>query len=135
MQNPSGQTAPGDLMREVALKVIPKQKVKENEEGMWSEMRVLQGLHHLSMVSLISPPHLFSTICLHMCPHLSPNMFGCLSVGPILRLVKVWDKMQSRFKPCCRQRALLVPQSVWPLLRTRCHSSVSALVHRLFFTW
>ena len=36
-------------MREVALKVIPKQKFKENEESVWSEMQVLQGLHHLNM--------------------------------------------------------------------------------------
>ena len=49
MRNPSGQTVPGDLMRKVALKVIPKQKFKENEESMWSEMQVLQGLHHLNM--------------------------------------------------------------------------------------
>ena len=71
-------------MRKVALKVIPKQKFKDNEESVWSKMQVLQGLHHLNMVSLISPPCLFSMICLrgHTC--LSLNMFGCLSVGQIL---------------------------------------------------
>jgi len=71
-------------MHEVALKVIPKQKVKENVESVWGEMQVLQGLHHLNMVSLISPPHLFSMIRLRTRPRLSPNMFGCLSIGQIL---------------------------------------------------
>ena len=93
MRNPSGQAAPGDLMCKVALKAIPKQKVQENEESMWGEMRVLQGLHHLNMVSLISPPCLFSMICLCGRLRLSLNMFGCLSVGQILRLVRVWDKI------------------------------------------
>ena len=88
-------------MPEVALKAIPKQKVKENEESVWGEMRVLQGLHHLNMVGLISPLCLFSMICLCMRPRLSPNMFGCLSVGQILRLVRVWDKIRPRFKPRC----------------------------------
>ena len=93
-------------MREVAPKAIPKQKVQENEESVWSEMRVLQGLHHLNMVSLISPPRLFSMIRLRTRPRLSPNMLSCLSVGQSLRLVKVWDKIRPRFKACCRWRAL-----------------------------
>ena len=42
-------------MCEVALKAIPKNKVKGNEEGMWSEMRVLQGLDHHNTVGFISP--------------------------------------------------------------------------------
>jgi len=71
-------------MREVALKAIPRQKVKENEDSVWGEMRVLQGLHHLNMVSLISPPRLISMIRLRVRPRLSPKMFGCLSVGQIL---------------------------------------------------
>ena len=81
-------------MREVAPKAIPKQKVQENEESMWGKMRVLQGLHHLNMVCLISSPRLFSMIRLRTHPRLSPNMLGCLSVGQSLRLVKVWDKIQ-----------------------------------------
>jgi len=63
-------------MREVAPKAILKQKVKENEESVWSEMRVLQGLHHLNTVSLISPPRLISMIRLRARPRLSPNMIG-----------------------------------------------------------
>lgn len=39
-----------DVTREVALKAIPKKKVKGNEESVWSEMRVLQGLDHPSIV-------------------------------------------------------------------------------------
>jgi len=133
-RNPSGQTAPGDLMREVAPKAIPKQKVKENEESVWSEMRVLQGLHHLNMVSLISPPRLFSMIRLRTRPRLSPNMFGCLSVGQILRLVRVWDKYDLDLMHGVDGELFRAPQSAWPLPRTRCRSSASALVHRLFFT-
>jgi len=93
-------------MREVAPKAIPKQKVKENEESVWSEMRVLQGLHHLNMVSLISPPHLFSMIRLCTRPRLSLNMFGCLSVGQVLRMVRVSDEVLPRFRARCRRRAL-----------------------------
>ena len=47
---------PGDVTREVALKAIPKKKVKGNEEIVWSEMRVLQGLDHASS------PYLFSMV-------------------------------------------------------------------------
>ena len=79
-------------MCEVALKIISKKKVKGSEESVWSEMRMLQGLHHLNMVSLISPPRLFSMIRLRTRPRLSPNMFGCLPVGQILRLVRVWGQ-------------------------------------------
>jgi len=46
-----------DVTREVALKAIAKKKVKGNEESVWSEMRVLQGLDHPNIV--LSP--LFST--------------------------------------------------------------------------
>ena len=49
-RSPSAQTAPGDVTREVALKAIPKKKVKGNEESVWSEMRVLQGLDHPNIV-------------------------------------------------------------------------------------
>jgi len=43
-----------DITREVALKAIPKKKVKGNEESVWSEMRVLQGLDHPNIVRPIS---------------------------------------------------------------------------------
>ncbi|KAF8502686.1 kinase-like domain-containing protein, partial [Russula emetica] len=39
-----------EVTREVALKAIPKKKVKGNEESVWSEMRVLQGLDHPNIV-------------------------------------------------------------------------------------
>lgn len=38
------------VTREVALKAIAKKKVKGNEENVWSEMRVLQGLDHPNIV-------------------------------------------------------------------------------------
>lgn len=36
---------------DVALKVIPKKKVKGNESSVWSEMEVLRGLNHPNIVS------------------------------------------------------------------------------------
>lgn len=35
---------------EVALKVIPKKKVKGNEDSVWGEMEVLKGLDHKNIV-------------------------------------------------------------------------------------
>ncbi|KAI0246870.1 kinase-like domain-containing protein [Lactifluus subvellereus] len=45
----SGNESPG-ITREVALKVIPKKKVKGNEASVWSEMEVLKGLDHPNIV-------------------------------------------------------------------------------------
>ena len=42
-------------MRDVALKAIPK-KVKGNEESVWSEMQVLQGLDHPNVVRSVFLP-------------------------------------------------------------------------------
>lgn len=36
---------------EIALKVIPKKKVKGNEDSVWGEMEVLKGLDHKNIVS------------------------------------------------------------------------------------
>ncbi|CCM01318.1 uncharacterized protein FIBRA_03367 [Fibroporia radiculosa] len=41
---------PSGLTVDVALKVIPKKKVKGNEESVWSEMDVLKGLDHPNIV-------------------------------------------------------------------------------------
>jgi calcium/calmodulin-dependent protein kinase I len=38
------------ITKEVALKVIPKKKVKGNEEAVWGEMEVLRGLNHPNIV-------------------------------------------------------------------------------------
>ncbi|KAI0033614.1 kinase-like domain-containing protein [Vararia minispora EC-137] len=43
-------TASANLTREVALKVIPKKKVKGNEASVWGEMEVLKGLDHPNIV-------------------------------------------------------------------------------------
>ncbi len=45
-----------DVTRDVALKAIPKKKVKGNEESVWSEMQVLQGLDHPNVVRSVSLP-------------------------------------------------------------------------------
>lgn len=41
-------------MKEVALKVIAKKKVKGNEPSVWGEMEVLRGLDHPNIVSLLT---------------------------------------------------------------------------------
>ena len=38
---------------DVALKVIPKKKVKGNEDTVWGEMEVLKGLDHPNIVRLL----------------------------------------------------------------------------------
>lgn len=38
------------ITKEVALKIIPKKKVKGNEEAVWGEMEVLKGLDHPNVV-------------------------------------------------------------------------------------
>ena len=40
---------------DIALKVIPKKKVKGNEEAVWGEMEVLRGLDHPNIVSSCIP--------------------------------------------------------------------------------
>ena len=50
-RNSSAVTAPGDVTREVILKVM--KNVKGNEEILWSEMRALQGLDHLNIPSFL----------------------------------------------------------------------------------
>lgn len=52
------------MTREVALKVIPKKKVKGNESSVWGEMEVLKGLDHPNIVSL---RHLFSISSVPAC--------------------------------------------------------------------
>lgn len=42
---------------EVALKVIPKKKVKGNEASVWGEMEVLRGLDNPYIVRLVSLFH------------------------------------------------------------------------------
>ena len=44
--------SPDGEKKEVALKVIPKKRVKGNEEAIWTELSVLDGLDHPNIVSL-----------------------------------------------------------------------------------
>ena len=48
---PSKENGDSGVEKEVALKVIPKKKVKGNEESVWGEMEVLKGLDHPNIVS------------------------------------------------------------------------------------
>jgi calcium/calmodulin-dependent protein kinase I len=41
------------ITKDVALKVIPKKKVKGNEEAVWGEMDVLKGLNHQNIVRVL----------------------------------------------------------------------------------
>ncbi|KAJ8520214.1 hypothetical protein ONZ45_g2942 [Pleurotus djamor] len=43
-------SAESGFKKEVALKIIPKKKVKGNEEAVWGEMDVLKGLNHPNIV-------------------------------------------------------------------------------------
>ncbi|GBE78531.1 Pkinase-domain-containing protein [Sparassis crispa] len=49
-KNHPTKSAPSELKIDVALKVIPKKKVKGNESSVWSEMEVLKGLSHPNIV-------------------------------------------------------------------------------------
>lgn len=46
-----GDKTPSGITKEVALKIIPKKKVKGNEASVWGEMDVLKGLDHPNIVS------------------------------------------------------------------------------------
>ncbi|KAL5518348.1 CMK2_1 [Sanghuangporus vaninii] len=47
-QSPAPQSS--GIAKDVALKVIPKKKVKGNDEAIWGEMEVLRGLDHPNVV-------------------------------------------------------------------------------------
>ena len=51
---PSLDRTPSGIVKEVALKVIPKKKVKGNEASVWGEMEVLKGLDHPNIVSFLN---------------------------------------------------------------------------------
>lgn len=54
------------VVREVALKIIPKKRVKGNEAAVWGEMEVLKGLDHKNIVRSAQPLRRIS-------PHTSPR--------------------------------------------------------------
>jgi calcium/calmodulin-dependent protein kinase I len=45
------ETGTDGVTKDVALKLIPRKKVKGNEESVWGEMEVLKGLDHPNIVS------------------------------------------------------------------------------------
>ena len=57
---------------EVALKVIPKKKVKGNESSVWSEMEVLKGLSHPNVVSPQIHRYIHISRCVLALPRMSP---------------------------------------------------------------
>ena len=68
---------------DVALKVIPKKKVKGNEDSVWGEMEVLKGLDHKNIVSRALP--------------MPSRMFvPDVQSGEILRMVRVEIQVLSR---------------------------------------
>ncbi|KAI3601465.1 calcium calmodulin-dependent protein [Moniliophthora roreri] len=48
--SPTPSIGEAGLVKEVALKIIPKKKVKGNEASVWGEMEVLKGLDHPNIV-------------------------------------------------------------------------------------
>ena len=46
----SSSSSDSGITIDVALKVIPKKKVKGNESSVWGEMEVLKGLDHPNIV-------------------------------------------------------------------------------------
>lgn len=46
----AGHILDSGITKEVALKMIPKKKVKGNEASVWGEMEVLKGLDHPNIV-------------------------------------------------------------------------------------
>jgi len=72
------------VTKDVALKVIPKKKVKGNEEAVWGEMEVLKGFDHPNIVSFEQ--------------HYSPGSFikpYFSRVGEILRMVRIKKQILS----------------------------------------
>lgn len=49
-RNSSNSQQDSGMTVEVALKIIPKKKVKGNEDSVWGEMEVLKGLNHKNIV-------------------------------------------------------------------------------------
>lgn len=54
----SSRNGDSGITVEVALKVIPKKKVKGNEDSVWGEMEVLKGLDHKNIVRDATYHHL-----------------------------------------------------------------------------
>ena len=66
------------IVKDVALKVIPKKKVKESEANVWGEMEVLKGLDHPNIVSIdfglqVYPGLIFFSIRLNFTNGLNPG--------------------------------------------------------------
>jgi hypothetical protein len=75
------------ITKDVALKIIPKKKVKGNEASVWDEMEMLKGLDHPNIV----------------CPLFgweSNGEFNVKCLGQVLRVVRVSIEVLSVFRAC-----------------------------------
>lgn len=77
---------------DVALKVIPKKKVKGNESSVWGEMEVLKGLDHPNIVRFSLPGALTA-------------LTSC-SVGQVLRMVRISLQILPLLRAGYRRRAI-----------------------------
>ena len=73
------------VVKDVALKIIPKKKVKGNEETVWGEMEVLKGLDHDNIVRTVQllsriHPHTFPRSSSTSGSNRGPNIIFHLSL-------------------------------------------------------
>ena len=80
------------VVKDVALKIIPKKKVKGNEAAVWGEMEVLKGLDHGNIVRAAQP--LLKEYPLTHSP------------GQVLRVVRVKNQVLSYVRACHGWRTL-----------------------------
>ena len=75
------------VVKDVALKIIPKKKVKGNEAAVWGEMEVLKGLDHENIVRTIRPlsrvpPHTYTRSSSTSGSNREPSIISRLSLLP-----------------------------------------------------
>ena len=94
------------VIKDVALKIIPKKKVKGNEAAVWGEMEVLKGLNHDNIVRTARTLVQASPLT--------------RSSGQVLPMVRIEDQVLSLLRTCNRRRTLRANQHAREVHRGRC---------------